>query len=573
MAKKSQIIRFVLTAAGLALLAVFLYWLLPVAVQSRLSADHVRRVFSESDSVPVVGETLSSLWIGLLTLMKSFGFGVGAETFAAAAALNGWIALLAIGILSLYAPWPAVVLCALAPAVLWTSVVPNSFAISLLFLVLSGWLSNPTVSVATNRARWCLGAVVDGLGCSMNPFSWLLALRREFLSRVAGTRGSGQIRLARGLLFAAGLSFPFALGILLDGPAAVSSFAGLPIVGFVREFMFEDTLGAGRVILGSGGETAIAMCAGFSGFAAVMLSPLWIGPRLPHMRLSGKLLHVCAWAFLVSPFVITIVIGHPKAWRLAHAGWNTVIEDFARNVERGVSRPTVAIVQTSTEEAALRYAGALLEKTSNVAAFRLVNFFEPWTVERITKQVPKYQLTPTMPGEIWAPDLAMITEKVVAPNTERGVQFWLDFPPERSQGLEIQFIANGYRVSNLSGQTKFITSREGLRASHIRARPTLAEYLAGPSIETYVFARYAVYHLAVAGIIEREKRTTDWERRARGEYYAALKKVEWLRDAHTKVCVEPEKAEGAAIAKAAAEGRTVKRAEPLDVCAETAWYY
>jgi hypothetical protein len=91
------------------------------------------------------------------------------------------------------------------------------------------------------------------------------------------------------------------------------------------------------------------------------------------------------------------------------------------------------------------------------------------------------------------------------------------------------------------------------------------EFEAGPSIERDIFGRYATYHLAAAKVITTEKRTIDWENRARAEHYAALKKVEWLKDSYQKVCVEPlEKANAEAV-----KNGTKKDSEPLDVCIET----
>jgi hypothetical protein len=548
--------RVLILLLGLALLAGLLYWILPVAVQTRLSADHVRRVFALNDVAPVAGHSLSSLWTLLLMTMKACGLGVGAQTFATAAALSGWVLIFAIAILSLFVPWGAVILVALAPAVLWTAVVPNGFSLSLLFLALVGLCSNPQLTFENNRKRWTFGAVIDGIACALTPLAWFLVIWRETRSKT-----SKQNRIRRAVLFVVGFSIPMAVAILLEGDGY--SFAKLPSFTALRELMVEDTIGAGRVFIGGFGEIAIGLFAGLCFVLGILMSPGWCRPlRSARPRLlSGLRLGLLIWV----AYGLSGVIGHPGGWKLAHPGWNTILEDFAQNVERSSSGLTVAIVQSASEEAALRYVDELLSKHPAVVPVRTLNLFEASTVSRLQAREPKFNISEAK-AAVDSPNLnssqdsaeQIFNEGLLIPNTKRGVTFWLASPPDRNEGFETKFIANGVRVKTVEGPTRFINERDALRTSFVRAQPELREYLAGPSIETTVFARYAAFHIAIAHIIEREKKTSDWKLRARGEYYAALKKVQWLKELYPKVC--------------SIENPAAKK-EPLDVCKETAWYY
>ncbi len=560
-----KVLKAVAYVIGFAALAALLYWLLPVAIQSRLSADHVRWVFAKTDISPVAGSSLSSLWALMLTAIKHLGFGYGPETFATSAALSAWVSLAAIAIVALYAPWPAVILVALSPAVLWSAVVPNGVAVSFLVLALMGLCGSPGISREKYPVRWTFGAVLEGLGCALTPFAWALAVGRGLALR--GISVSKYERILRVLLFVVGFSLPLALGVLLD-PSTLS-FSALPIYSMMRELMNEDTLGAGNVIIGTGGELAIGIFASISFLIAAKFAPGWY---LPSQKSALRPI----WFVLLIPFVIVIALGHPKAWKLAHPGWNTILEDFALNIERSVSKTTVAVVQSSSEESSIRFADALLVRTPVVVPFSAWNFFDPGTLERIQRREDRFSAT-EFQSEIAANKdgnrnfKLQFVDKLIASNVARGVQFWLDFPPDRSEGFETQFLAMGLRVSSTTGPTRFLTDREvALKASYVRARPSLTEYLAGPALETKIFARYAVYHIAVARILEGEKKTADWHRRARGEYYAALKKVEWLREVHQKVCVEPELEERK---NPKAETAAATKPEPLDICLETQWYY
>jgi hypothetical protein len=62
------------------------------------------------------------------------------------------------------------------------------------------------------------------------------------------------------------------------------------------------------------------------------------------------------------------------------------------------------------------------------------------------------------------------------------------------------------------------------------------------------------------------KAQADWEKRAAGEVYAALKKAPWLKEPYQKICVEPENRPKTELElKGSAQ---VTPVEPLDICKE-----
>lgn len=553
-----QSIKLLISLTAFAALGCLFYWLLPVAVQSRLSADHVRWVFGSTDVDPVAGNSLSSLWTLCLLLLRRLGLGVGGETFATSAALSGWISLASLAIISLNVPMLAMALLMLTPAVLWTAVVPNGTALQFLLLAVMAILSNPKVNFADSRKRWCFGAVVDGLACSLSLAAWVLVILRATLTKKDRLPATVRVRL---VLFAVGFSLPLATRVLVG----TSSFAPVPVWMSIRALRLEDSLGAAFVFWGGGGETTIALAATFSMAVAITLGRAWESPSATRLVVAAK------WTFLVLPFALLLIFGNVRAWRLAHPGWNTVVEDFALNVDRSFSSSVVALVRTSTEEAAIRYVDALLVKKPHVIGLRPINMFEASTLDRVQRREPKFGIdeaqkaidspsTGPTDGSKPLVGFQAFLEHLIVPNLNRGVHFWIDTIPDRNTGLEIRFLGNGLGLRSLDGPTRFLIDRDDLKSSYVRAHVGFREFRAGPSIEVEISARYATYHLAAAKVLKTEKRTVDWENRARAEHYAALKKVEWLHESYQKVCVDPlqkEKTSGA------------KDVEPLDVCTET----
>lgn len=557
---------------GFTLLGALYYWLLPVAIPSRLAADHVRFAFGLDDIGPTVANSLSSLWTLLLETLHVTGLAPAKQEIAVSAALSAWIALAAFAVLALYAHWGVLILVALTPAVLWSAVVPNGTSLVLLILALMGWLSKPSVRFQSHRARWTFGAFVDGLGMAFTPVAWLLVLTRIMRRRGDdnGPRG------LRAILTLMGLSLPFAIGVLIQTGVAdrasvlVGSFSALPIYTMLRSIPYDDILGSALVMTGGGGELALSLLASISFFVAITLSEA--------TPLAGTTIHrtrqFALWILLVAPFAALLAFGTPGAWKIAHPGWSTIVEDFGLNVHRATKEKTVAIVRTATEESAIRYVEEILEKSKQVSAFRTINLFDSSTFQRISAFDSRFSIEEAKVGKPSGEDAFKdLVELVVVPNVNRGVQFWLDSIPDRNEGLSIAFGFNGLLVSKADGPTRFVTVRDALRSTFIRSRLSAHEFLAGPSVEAMIYERHATYHLAVAKIIEHEKKTSDWERRARGEYYAALKKVEWLKTPYQKVCVDTVKEEEAARAALKPGDKEIPKSEPLDICLETAWYH
>lgn len=551
---------------GFTLLGALYYWLLPVAIPSRLAADHVRFAFGLGDIGPSVANSLSSLWTLLLETLHVTGLTPAKQEIAVSAAMSAWIALAAFGILALYVHWGVLILAALTPAVLWSAVVPNGTSLVLLLLALMGWLSSPSVRFQSQRARWTFGAFVDGLGMAFTPVAWLLVLTR--LVRRRGVDGGP--RGLRAVLTLMGLSLPFAIGVLIQSGAAdrpavlVGSFSALPIYTMLRSIPFDDVLGAALVTTGGGGELTLSLLASIAIFVAIALS------EAPTHRARQFSL----WLLLVAPFAVLLAFGAPRAWKIAHPGWNTIVEDFGLNVHRATKEKTVAIVRTATEESAIRYVDEILESSKNVTALRTINLFDRSTFERVVSFEPRFNLEEAKSTKPSGDDAFKdLVELVIVPNVNRGVQFWIDSIPDRTTGLSITFAFNGLLISKAEGATRFVTLRDNLRNTFIRSRLSARESTAGPSVEALIFERHAMYHLAVAKIIEHEKKTSDWERRARGEYYAALRKVEWLKTPYQKVCIDTVKEEEAARAALKPGDKEIPKSEPLDICLETAWYH
>lgn len=561
---------------GFLLLGALYYWLLPVAMPSRLSADHVRYAFGSQDLAPTAANSLSSLWTAFLELVHATGLTPARQEIAVSAALSGWVSLAALAILACSVSWGVLILVALTPAVLWSAVVPNGTSLVLLLLSLMAWLSKPSVRFQTERRRWTLGAFIDGLGMAMTPVAWLLVFMR-----LARRRGENGPRVLRAILTLMGLSFPFALGILLEGVAGggvAGTFSALPIFTLLRSIPHDDILGAALVITGGGGEQTLSLLASIAFFVGIAISDVsrlgTTAGTSTAVTTVSRARTFALWILLVMPLAVVFAVGSPKAWRLAHPGWSTIIEDFALNVHRSVNEKTIAITRTATEEAAIRFVEEILEKPRLVTALRLINLFERSTFERVHALDSRFLLDEARRGKPSGEDAFKdLVEMVIVPNVNRGTQFWLEAIPDRNDGLQITFGFNGLFIAKSEGSTRFIAHRDQLRNTFVRSRLSAHEFVAGPSLEAMIFERHAVYHLAVARIIEREKKTVDWERRARAEYYAALKKVEWLKVPYQKVCIDPAKEEAEARAALKPGDKAIPKSEPLDICNETAWFH
>lgn len=572
------------------LVALF-YWLLPVAASSRLSADHVRWAMGNEDIAPTVAMSLSSFWAVAISalggLASVFGGLSPSITFSTAAGLSAWVSILAIGILALNVSWPALLLAVLAPTFLWTAVVPNGTAIVFLLLALMSVLSKPSITFLDSPRRWTLGAVIDGVASSLSPAAWILVLLRAVHSHEASSLEALERRRRVGLrllLFVVGFSLHFVVGLILDQSGSSSSarfFSVVPAMELLRSLRGDDVLSAGVAFLGGGGESVMSLLAALNLAVAITVSKEWqTRASLTGLRpLALKATASARWALLVSPFFVLFTAGQISSWRVAHPGANTVVEDFGRNLTQSFPAAAVAFVNSATEEAGVRYVREIYSQGKKLAVLRPLNVFDPSTEARVTALVPSFSLAEakeTATNATTAQGAAnSFFDLAVAPNLRRGISMWLEATPEISgpleQGLEINFLGNGFKLAAREGSTRILASKEDLREAYVRFRPTAREFSPRRSLEIKIFERYAAFHLGLARIIEFEKATKDWERRARGEYYAALKKVEWYPALYDKVCAAalPEISPPGPVAKSP----PTSPPEPLDVCVDTAWYH
>lgn len=307
----------------IALIALF-YWLLPVATQSRLSADHVRWAMGHTDVTPTVAGSLSSFWAVALNSLKWLMQIVGGlqptVTFATAAAASAWISILAIGILSFNLSWPALLLAVLAPTFLWTSVVPNGTAVVFLLLALMSYFSKPSVTYLASPRRWTMGAVIDGIACSLSPAAWILVLLRAVHSQDGAHTDAIERRRfvsLRILLFLVGFSLHFVVGVVLNqtGSSEVASFAAVPAMELLRSLRSDDVLAAGVAFLGGGGEVVMGLLAALNVAVAITVSKVWQtrAPMTGLRPLAMRATTSARWALLMSPFFVLVTMGQATA--------------------------------------------------------------------------------------------------------------------------------------------------------------------------------------------------------------------------------------------------------------------
>ncbi|MDZ4084503.1 MAG: hypothetical protein U1E10_16280, partial [Bdellovibrionales bacterium] len=511
----------------------FLYWLLPVTAQTRLSSDHLRWVFSSTDREAVAGQSLSAVWLLILELTKLTGaISAGESLYPTAAALGGWLTLASIGLLFL--KWRgfhwSVLLLMLSPWFFWSSVVPNGFAISSLALVAMSFLAvNRGGRLVAARSRpWTYALnVVEGFVAGITPAAWILILTLSVIP-IEDTESERVKRhrwLRIGLILFGLLLHPLLATAAIEiwGPSS-HSISFLPVLNSLRVLGLEEPLGAGLVFLGPVGETAIGLLGSVTVVVAILIS--WFGARPLRAALLGL------------PLVLVFVLGSPKAWRLAHPGWNSILEDVYLNVERSLDGPTIAITPLPTEESIARYVTSFLVKTKPMMVpVRPQSISEPGEKERVQASLPNY-FEPAS-GEL-QPSFEEFLAKYLRPNLKNGIPFWFAVAPQEKTGLLIRFMMTGVVVQHKEGPSQFRLNREDAGRGYVRSRLHYSEGQLKRAIEVRAYEPYAYFHLAMAQEYLGAKTPTDWEKRATGEMYAALKKAPWLKEPYQKVCVEPE---------------------------------
>lgn len=537
----------------------FLYWLLPVTAQTRLSADHLRWVFSSSDREAVAGQSLSAVWLLILELAKLTGaISAGESLYPTAAALSGWLTLVAIVLL--FVKWRgfhwSLLLLMLSPWLFWSAVIPNGFAVSTLALVAMSFLavSRGGRLVAARSRPWTYALnIVEGFVAGITPAAWILVLTLSVIPNEDAEMGKVKrdrwIRL--GLILFGLLLHPLLAGAAgaIWGPGS-HSISSLPVLNSLRVLGLEEPLGAGLVFLGPIGETAIGLLGSVAVVVAILIS--WFGARPVRV------------ALMMLPIVLVFVIGSPKAWRLAHPGWNSVLEDVYLNVERSLDGPTIAITPLPTEESIARYITSFLVKTKpKMIAVRPQSISERGEKERVVASLPNY-FEPAL-GELNPSDEDFVN-KYMKPNLKNGIQFWFAVVPREKTGLLIRFLMTGVVVQHQDGPTQFRLNREFASRGHVRSRLHYREGQLKRAIEVRAYEPYSYFHIAMAQDYLGAKTPKDWEKRASGELYAALKKAPWLKEPYQKVCVEPETRPKTEIEL---KGNSqVTPAEPLDICKE-----
>jgi len=566
-ARFSKQISYLLAGLFTSAFVFFLYWLLPVTAQTRLSADHLRWVFSSTDRESVAGQSLSTVWLLILELTKVTGaLTPDVSLFPTAAALSGWLTLASIVLL--FVKWRgfhwSVPLMMLSPWLFWSAVIPNGFAVSTLALVAMSFLAvkrNGCLVAARSRPWTYALNIVEGFAAGITPAAWILVLTLSVIpNEEADSRKMKRDRWLRiGLVL-----FGILLHPLLAGAASLvwasngNSVSWLPVLNSLRVLGIEEPLGAGLVFLGPVGETAIGLLGSVTVVVAVLIS--WFGARPLRAALLGL------------PIVLVFVLGSPKAWRLAHPGWNSVLEDVYLNVERLLDGPTVVITPLPTEESIARYVASFLGEVkaragansrAKMLAVRPQSIGEPGEKERVSAVLPNY--SEPAPGELQA-SYEDFVAKYLRPNLKSGISFWFAVRPREETGLLVRFLMTGVLVQNIDGPTRFQISRSDAQRGHVRSRLHYREGQLKQAIEVKAYEPYSYFHLAIAQGFVDSKTPSDWDMRAKGELYAALNKAPWLKEPYQKVCVEPE---SRAKTEVELKGNSqVTQVEPLDLCKE-----
>lgn len=590
---QSQLIAAPIFLLAMGLYAWLLYWLMPVAVPTRLVADHLRWVFAESTlGEAVAPHSLNSLWLLFLKGARLFGLSESqADLVAWASVISSTLLVAAIAVLMVFAflqhreeregsrSWKAqlaliltFILLALTPAVLWTAVVPNGLVLGFIFVAI--------LSFARKAGRASYGfSVVEGFAAGLTPAAWILSLALAAGAREKDTAFASSRRILRVVCFVVGLALHPLLKLALEG-GEQSSVSWLPVFDSIRAIRYEDLMAGPMVFLGPVGESATGHVAAIA-FAVVVLI-LWFGFKPVRLVLLGL------------SFLLPFSIGQTQAWKLAHPGWNTVLEDWALNIERGLNRPTVVLVDRLTEESVLKFVSSLqltskrpgasgeirASKRSFLIPISSRKIFDSESVNLVQSVYGGYSLEEARQAsslseqEIqrqFKDSRDMFLKAYIIPNVLRGVPFFIgaEFVSSLESGqlqseITHRYFMNGLRLSNVPSDKPLRLFRENLKSGFVRSMLGYHEGQLSRAIEVRVYERYAIYHLAMAAEYNRTKAPTDWQKRAQSELYAALRKVPWLEEPYRIVCEEPEKRAKSEIElKGNAQQTAV---EPLEVC-------
>lgn len=579
-----------LAAFSFGLYAWLLYWLMPVAVPSRLAADHLRWVFSPSDAdrSAVAANSLNALWLLILEVAKLVGVSdAGSQLVAWTAAISATILLTAVGLVAFCAARKfqasmavAILLLALTPAVLWTGVVPNGYVLGFFFVAVLAFARSS--GQASGRASYGF-SVVEGFAAGLTPAAWVLSL--ALAASGDETRFAKSRRYLRMACFLLGMSLHPLLKIAVEEAgteAARGSISWFPVFDALRAVRYEDLLGGPMVLLGPIGESATGLIASIAFSVAILI--LWFGFKPVRV------------ALLAIGILLPLSVGQLSAWRLAHPGWNTVLEDMALNVDRALTEPTVVLVDRLTDEAVLRFASSLqlaarrpgapaATKSAPFSYMQVLNarkIFDEGEISRMQAKLPVYSLADArkasqLPEEeirkTYKDATDMFLKAYIFPNVRAGVPFYVGAEfisrlENRDSDSDIyhRYFMNGVRISREAAEKALRLTRENLQSGFIRARLRYHEGQLNKAVEVQAYERYAIYHLAQASDYRRAQFPKDWQARSNAELYAALRKVPWLDEPYRIVCEEPERRPKTELElKGNAQQTAV---EPLEICKE-----
>ena len=176
-----------------ALYAALLYWLLPVAPQSMISADTISLVWAKTPFESLHPELINSLWRSAVSVWRSLsGETDVALLYPTVAALHAWFIVASL-MLVLWRVMRAagvrdkgfalLLAGCLLPAFLWSSVVPTGFSFAIAAMT-AGWFlrfeRQPSAIVA---ARF-----FEGLAIGMSIAGLIPVLYRAVMGRASGDR-------------------------------------------------------------------------------------------------------------------------------------------------------------------------------------------------------------------------------------------------------------------------------------------------------------------------------------------------------------------------------------------------
>lgn len=339
-----------------------------------------------------------------------------------------------------------------------------------------GVLALATFWFFADRKKSLVAPFFGGFASAMTPVAWPLAIFELVKARQKTSY----------LLFVLGLALP---GI----PAAANSaFSFWPALTSLLTMAREDSLAAASVIGIARGEVALAL------MASLVFVLLFHANRKVALATIG----------------VSVVLFAPqwRAWRMAHPGWNSIVFDAAGNSLRVTPLKASIETQTTTEWAAIRYVQDVMAKNVQHDVLR-------------PSALPQEMRPNVEPAVVWAPSLV-----------------------DGINNGEAWILGYGILEKRTGEARRFVPDMESMRKTSVVAHPSIAEYSRGFSflvrflseypLEYKIVERYAVFHLAKARIYEREKKEGDWEHRAMAERYAALRKVEWNKEAFESVCVQ-----------------------------------